>query len=203
MRFAGSCNKRSSGNAVDPSSTRPGRFLSRTGVISVAYFKEIIMDLTINENTTPYKLQPSEQERVINLALAILEERHLPGEALTSTTSTKNYLRIRLTSLKNEQFYVLFLDSRHRVLSFEALFFGTVDAARVHIRVVLQRCIALNAAAVIFAHNHPSGDSEPSSADLAITHRLKETLAYVDVRVLDHMIVGTEGITSLAERGEL
>jgi len=94
-------------------------------------------------------------------------------------------------------------DNRHRVLGFEELFFGTIDGASVHPRVVVQRALDLNSAAVIFAHNHPSGVAEPSRADEVLTRRLKEALALVDVRVLDHIVAGCEGTVSFAERGLL
>jgi DNA repair protein RadC len=100
-------------------------------------------------------------------------------------------------------FCVLFLTNRHRVIAFEEMFRGTIDGATVHPREVVKQALRLNAAAVILAHNHPSGVSEPSRADEAITRRLRDALALVDIRVLDHLIVGGSEITSLAERGLL
>lgn len=146
-------------------------------------------------------LQEHEQTSIIELALAILTNRHRPGQALTSPTETARYLMLRFAEYKNEVFSALFLDNRHRILAFEELFFGTIDGASVHPRVVVQRAMEINAAAVIFAHNHPSGVAEPSQADQNITRRLKEALNLVDVRVLDHIVVGSEGTTSFAERG--
>lgn len=154
-------------------------------------------------NAVPNDLTTTEQATVINLALDILTERHSPGQALTSPTDTIKYLRLKLTAYKNEFFAALFLDNRHRVLSFEELFFGTIDGASVHPRVVVQRAMEINAAAVIFCHNHPSGVSEPSHADKAITNRLKDALEILDVQVLDHIVVGAEDITSFAETGLL
>ncbi len=135
-----------------------------------------------------------------------LSRRHLlstlqRGDALTSPAETRSYLSAQLRHKKREVFACLYLDNRHRVLGYEELFFGTIDGASVHPREVVRRCIAHNAAAVILAHNHPSGVAEPSRSDEDITHRLKEALALVDVRVLDHMVVGDGAITSLAERG--
>ncbi len=121
--------------------------------------------------------------------------------ALTSPQLTRDYLQSRLSHHPNEVFACLFLDNRHRVIEYEELFQGTIDGASVHPREVVRRALAHNAAAVILAHNHPSGVAEPSRADEQITRRLQEALALVDVRVLDHIIVGTGEMTSLAERG--
>ena len=97
----------------------------------------------------------------------------------------------------------MFLDNRHRVMAFEDLFFGTINGASVHPRVVVQRALEINAAAVIFTHNHPSGISEPSEADRQLTSRLKKALELVDIRVLDHIVVGSDETTSFSERGWL
>ena len=137
-----------------------------------------------------------------------LSRRHLlttlqRGDALTSPGHTRRYLSAQLRDRHQEVFACLFLDNRHRVLGYEELFYGTVDGASVHPREVVRRCIAHNAAAVILAHNHPSGVAEPSRADEQITGRLRDALALVDVRVLDHMVVGDGEIVSLAERGLL
>ena len=105
--------------------------------------------------------------------------------------------------LDHELFCCLFLDNRHRVICCEELFRGTINGASVHPREVVRRALEHNAAALILAHNHPSGVAEPSQADIQITHRLRDALALVDIRVLDHMIVGDGEISSLAERGEL
>ncbi len=141
-------------------------------------------------------------------AILELSRRHLMatlrrGNALTSPDATRQYLSAQLREREREVFACLFLDNRHRVLAYEELFFGTVDGASVHPREVVKRALALNAAALILAHNHPSGVAEPSRADEQITLRLREALALVDVRVLDHMIVGDGAIVSLAERGLL
>lgn len=154
-------------------------------------------------NLSPHKLTKAEQATVIQLAIDILTERHAPGQALTNPGDTIEYLRIKLAEYKNEVFCALFLDNRNRILAFEELFFGTINGASVHPRVVVQRCLELNAAAVIFAHNHPSGIAEPSHADKSMTTRLKEALDIVDVRVLDHVVIGAEGTTSFAETGLL
>ena len=100
-------------------------------------------------------------------------------------------------------FACLFLDNRHRVISFEEMFRGTIDGTSVHPRTIVQRALTLNAAALIAAHNHPSGVSEPSQADRSLTRRLQEALALVDVRLLDHLVIGDGEATSFAERGWL
>lgn len=122
-------------------------------------------------------------------------------DVLTSPEITRDFLKSHLYQYPHEVFACLFLDNRHRVIRFEKLFSGTIDGASVHPREVVRRSLDLNAAAVIFAHNHPSGVAEPSQADIQITQRLKDALALVDVRVLDHFIIGDGSGTSLAERG--
>ena len=111
------------------------------------------------------------------------------------------YLRHALAGLKRETFACLFLDSRHRLLAFEKLFLGSVDRANVYPREILKRALAHNAAAVIFAHNHPSGVPEPSPTDVALTVDLRDLLARLDIRVLDHVVVGRGREVSLAQRG--
>ncbi|ADJ27304.1 RadC family protein [Nitrosococcus watsonii] len=123
------------------------------------------------------------------------------GDVLTDPQTTQRYLMARLRAYPFEVFSCLFLDNQHRVLAFEELFRGTIDGASVHPREVLKRALAHNAAAAILAHNHPSGIAEPSRADECITQRLKEALALVDIRVLDHIIVGDGETFSFAERG--
>lgn len=148
-------------------------------------------------------LNDTEQASLISLAFEILTARHRPGTVLSSPLETRQYLQLALGTYKNEVFGAVFLDNRHRVLAFEELFFGTVDGTAVYPRVVVQRALELNAAAVIFTHNHPSGNAEPSRADEILTKRLKEALAVVDVRVLDHIIVTSVETISFAERGLL
>lgn len=149
------------------------------------------------------RLNDLEKQSVVQLALNILRARHRRGRLLSSPQDTQQYLQLVFESYRNEVFAAIFLDNRHRVLGFEELFFGTIDGASVHPRVVVQRALDLNAAAVIFAHNHPSGVAEPSRSDEALTRRLREALGLVDIRVLDHLVVGSEGIVSFAERGLL
>jgi DNA repair protein RadC len=123
------------------------------------------------------------------------------GEALTDPGAAGRYFAQRLRGHPNEVFAVLFLDTRHRAIAFEELFRGTVDGAEVHPREVVRRALVHNAAAVIVGHNHPSGSAEPSAADRAVTARLKQSLALVDVRLLDHFVIGDGAPVSLAARG--
>ncbi len=137
-------------------------------------------------------------------AINIIAEKTLStGEALTSSEHTKTYLRLKLNSEPAECFMVLFLDNQHRMLAEEILFRGTIDGAAVYPREVMRSVFKHNAAAVIFAHNHPSGNAEPSQADIAITRKLKTALDTIDVRVLDHFVVGNPEVVSFAERGLL
>ena len=137
----------------------------------------------------------------LELARRHFRELMLTGPILSSPGNTREYLRTRLRDLDREVFFCLFLDNRNRVVACEELFRGTLDGATVHPREVVKRALAHNAAAVIFAHNHPSGVAEPSQADEHITRRLKESLSTVDIRVLDHLIVGDGACESMAERG--
>lgn len=147
--------------------------------------------------------------RACTLAAALeLGNRHLAaslqrGDALTDPGAAGRYFAQRLRPHPHEVFAALFLDTRHRAIAFEELFRGTVDGAEVHPREVVRRALAHNAAALIVGHNHPSGISEPSSADRAVTIRLKQALALVDVRLLDHVIIGDGPPTSMAARGWL
>jgi DNA repair protein RadC len=125
------------------------------------------------------------------------------GPALGSPRAAHEYLRARLRDRPHEVFCCLFLDNRHRVLAFEELFRGTLSGTAVYPREVVRRALAHNAAAVIFAHNHPSGVAEPSRADELLTRRLREALELVDIRTLDHLVVGDGEVVSFSERGLL
>jgi DNA repair protein RadC len=125
------------------------------------------------------------------------------GSVLTAPEPTRAFLTTQLRDRAYEVFCCLYLDNRHRLISFEELFRGTIDGASVHPREVVKQALSHNAAALIFAHNHPSGIAEPSAADELITQRLKAALALVDIRVLDHFIVGDGTCLSFAERGLL
>ena len=151
----------------------------------------------------PDDLNPGEIDSLLDLALEVLAQRHRRGEPLTSPEASRAYLRLKIGERKFEVFACVFVDNRHRVIAFEELFQGTIDGASVHPRVVVQKALENNAAAVILAHNHPSGVAEPSMADQRITERVRSALALIDVRVLDHFIVTAEDSLSFAEKGLL
>jgi len=142
-------------------------------------------------------------QAVLEIGRRYLADRLKRGDPLTSPDDTRAFLRAHLGAYPHEVFACLFLDNRHRVIRFEELFRGTIDGASVHPREVVKQALAHNAAALIFAHNHPSGVAEPSRADQALTRRLTEALALVDIRVLDHFVVGDGEPVSLAELGLL
>ena len=140
---------------------------------------------------------------VLDRAQALIAQRYRAGSpVLTSPERTREFLRMHLGAYDRETFGVLHLDNRHRLIAAEDLFRGTIDRASVHPREVVKAVLARNAAAIVLYHNHPSGLSEPSAADELITRRLREALALIDVRVLDHLIVA-ESIYSMAESGLL
>lgn len=141
-------------------------------------------------------------KELINIASYLLLNE-LQDEVLNSSESTEKFLQLALAQHPFECFGVIFLNNQHRVISFENLFTGTINSAPVFPRTVAQRALALNAAAVILSHNHPSGECSPSTADKEITKRLKEALSLIDVRVLDHVIVTTDNTYSFASNGLL
>lgn len=143
------------------------------------------------------------EDRAIYRALKILDGRIKEhGEALGSPATVRNYLRLLLAGEEREVFTVMFLDAQHKVIACENLFYGTLTQTSVYPREVVKRALHHhNAAAVILAHNHPSGIAEPSQADQILTTCLKNALALIDVRVLDHFIIGDEAVLSFAERG--
>jgi len=147
--------------------------------------------------------QTREQEDIIiEQALAILDTRMFRhGEALISPRDSAAFLKLKLGGYQWEVFGVLFLDNRHRVLAFEEMFRGTLDGASVHPREVVRAALKHNAAAVILSHNHPSGVAEPSAADRNITRQLRDALQLIDVRVLDHLVIGAGELTSMTARG--
>ena len=132
-----------------------------------------------------------------------LRERLGHSQAITNPADTEHYLIARLRDYPYEVFACLFLDTRHRIITYEELFRGTIDGASVHPREVVKQALGHNAAAVILAHNHPSGIAEPSQADELITRRLRSGLGLVDIQILDHLVVGDTGCVSFAERGLL
>ncbi len=140
-------------------------------------------------------------QAVMEMARRALKEQSKQRDALSSPQAVRDYLRLQLGSREYEVFMAVFLDTQNRVIAMEELFRGSLKETSVYPREVVKRALALNAAALIFAHNHPSGVAEPSRADEVITQTLKQALAVVDVRVLDHFIVAAGGGVSLAERG--
>lgn len=140
-------------------------------------------------------------QAVLEMARRHLAEQLRRDSALESPQAVRDFLKARLRHEAHEVFACLFLDGRHRVLAFEVLFHGSIDSASVYPRQVVKRALAHNAAALILSHNHPSGITEPSQADRRLTQRLKDALALVDVRVLDHFIVGDGEPLSMAELG--
>jgi len=140
------------------------------------------------------------QEELVKAAQDCIRERFIKGEALTSPQASARYLQVLIGGYEHEVFFALWLNNKHEVIGHAELFRGTIDGASVYPREVVKEGLARNAASVIFAHNHPSGNPEPSQADEAITRRLKDALDLVDIRVLDHLVIGETSV-SLAERG--
>jgi len=158
--------------------------------------------LVFSEETSTYTAKlPLTKSDILETARGILSEQLRQSDALTNPDAVCRYLVTQLAGLEHEIFSVLLLDNRHRVLRYEELFRGTIDGCSVHPREVVKTALAANAAAVILAHNHPSGLPEPSRADTQLTRRLTDALALIDVRVLDHIVVGGADTVSFAERG--
>jgi len=145
--------------------------------------------------------RPANPDEILSAAREVVSHRFRRGACITSPFVSFELFRQKLLLRQQEVFAALFLDNKHRVIIYEELFFGTIDSASVHPRIVAQRALQHNAAAVIVAHNHPSGVAEPSRADESITLRLKDALTLVEVRLLDHIVVGDDKCVSLAERG--
>ena len=156
------------------------------------------MKLMVQDLLGDYRTATAQE--ILTAADHVINRRFRRGFSIQSVAESKDLFRQKLAARENEAFAVLFLDNKNRVIEYEELFYGTIDSASVHARVIVQRALALNAAAVIVAHNHPSGEPDPSRADETLTLRLKEALALVEVRLLDHIVVG-ERCISLAERG--
>lgn len=142
-------------------------------------------------------------QAVLEMSRRALQEEMRNGNALNSPVAVRDYLQLLLRGREQEVFLVIFLDAQHRVILAEEMFHGTLTQTSVYPREVVKRALALNAAAVIFAHNHPSGVAEPSQSDRMLTDALKQALSLVDVRVLDHFIVAGAGCLSFAEKGML
>ncbi len=142
-------------------------------------------------------------QAVLEMSRRALQEEMRNGDALNSPAAVRDYLQLLLRGREQEVFLVIFLDAQHRVILAEEMFHGTLTQTSVYPREVVKRALALNAAAVIFAHNHPSGVAEPSQADRLLTDALQQALQLIDVRVLDHFIVAGAGCLSFAEKGML
>ena len=143
----------------------------------------------------------AELQAAVEISRRQLTESLKAGPSLASPRATCDFLSAKLRDLEHEVFCCLYLDKRHRLIEYEELFRGTIDGASVHPREIVKLALQRNSAAVIIAHNHPSGVAEPSQADELITQRVKEALALVDIRLLDHIIIGDGASVSLAERG--
>lgn len=153
-----------------------------------------------SNNQHDYPFKTSELNELLERAADALAAKYKREGTFTNPTNVKEYLKLKLGAHDREVFAVMFLDNQHQLISFEELFFGTIDAASIYPREVLKAALNHNAAAVVFAHNHPSGVAEPSQADRRITQRLVDALKLVDILVLDHIVVG-EDCVSFAEKG--
>jgi DNA repair protein RadC len=147
--------------------------------------------------------ESADEDYYIRKALQIMESRHSNPEKITGPEHMKDYLRLKLHKHEREVFGVVYLNTRHGILSMEDLFVGTIDSCTVHPREVVRGALLKSAKAVVLYHQHPSGDPEPSQADQVLTKRLAEALALIDVRVLDHLVIGHHSVVSFAERGYL
>ena len=143
------------------------------------------------------------EKEAINVALLTIQQTLTNDDAMQSSREVQNYLKIQLAPEPDEHFAVMFLTHQHHLISFEKLFRGTVNSSYVHVRVIVRKALELNAAAIILAHNHPSGIAEPSSADKGITTRIKDALEVFDINVLDHFVVTANECCSFADRGWL
>ena len=145
---------------------------------------------------------PAPEKLVLTEANKLSGYRLRRGTMISSSDSARSVLGYKLRDKQSEVFACLFLDSGHRILAFKVMFRGSINKATVHPREVIKEALQLNAAAVIFAHNHPSGDSTPSDQDIELTHTLKDILKVIDVRVLDHLVIGEE-VTAFSDLGLL
>ena len=186
----------SSASALDLARMLLGRHGSLTRLLG-----EPLSSLSSSEGVGPAKA--AKLKAGVELARRLLREEVTHGSALTSPEAVRDYLRLTLASLPHETFVVLFLDSQHRLLAADELFRGTLAQTSVYPREIVKAALGHNAAAVIFAHNHPSGVAEPSRADELLTQALKQALALVDIRTLDHFVVAGHRVVSFAERGLL
>jgi len=164
----------------------------------------MLSSLTVRDAIGAASTTPSSEhdDWIVAQAIALLEHRlYASGPTLTWPDVARDYLRLQLMQEPSEVFAVVFLTTKHQVIAFEVLFRGTIDSADVHPRVIMQRALVHNAAALIVAHQHPSGGTEPSAADRVLTQRLREALDMIDVRMLDHFVIGKGEPYSFALNG--
>ena len=164
-------------------------------------FSSFDASLMVRDAQGRYLLATTDQ--ILEAARQAIEHKMQRGASFSSPAAVKEYLRAKLAGFEHEVFAVLFLDTQHRLIEYAEMFRGTIDSASVYPRELVKEALRLNAAAVIVSHNHPSGNSEPSAADKAMTSQLRQALALVDIRTLDHVIVAGTRTTSFAERGLL
>ena len=162
-------------------------------------FSSFDASLMVRDAQGRYLLATADQ--ILEAARQAIERKMQRGTSFTSPAAVKEYLRAKLAGFEHEVFAVLFMDTQHRLIEYAEMFRGTIDSASVYPREVVKEALRLNAAAVILSHNHPSGSPEPSQADKVLTQRLKEALGLVEVRILDHVIVGGMETVSFAEKG--
>ncbi|WP_425491997.1 RadC family protein [Lysobacter niastensis] len=178
---------------------RCGALLGVEGARSMATRPSIECPLYVRGRRSQYR--PATAEQIVAAARQVADLRMQRGASFKNPSVACDYFRDKLTGLEREVFAAVFLDTQHRLIECVELFQGTIDGAEVHPRELVRQALMLSAAAVIVAHNHPSGDVEPSAADRAVTIRLKQALALVDVRLLDHIIVGGSKTLAMAELG--
>ena len=147
--------------------------------------------------------EPASADDILTAARDIVDDRMQRGASFTDPNVARSYFRDKLAGAEREIFATVFLDTRHRLISYAEIFMGSIDGAEVHPREIVKAALRHNAAAVIVAHNHPSGDVTPSAADRAVTARVKQALALVDVRMIDHVIVGGNQTLSMAAAGQV
>ncbi|SOO14170.1 RadC family protein [Xanthomonas citri] len=142
-------------------------------------------------------------DQILEAARHAIDQKVLRGQAFIGPRVAENYFRAKLAGLEHEVFSVVMLDTKHRLIAYVELFRGSISSAQIEPREVVKECLRHNAAAVLMSHNHPSGDPYPSSADIAVTKRLREALDLIDVRLLDHIVVGGNSTVSMTSQGLL
>ncbi len=160
--------------------------------------------LILSEDKGTYQIKPNiTKQEIIFLDTQLIDSLFKAGKTISDPHDTRDFLKLKLGSLEHEVFAIILLNNRHQIIHYEHLFRGTINGASVYSREVVKLALKHNAAAAIISHNHPSGNAEPSTSDERITSRLKDALNLVDIRLLDHLVIGQGEIISLAERGLL